>query len=865
MEQKLNGFVQNGLIGDRSGNGSVAPSNDKLQSPQPAQRASTLAFEFAASGGVSIVGITNNSGGGAVNSTPTHRKRLSRVDIQDRLMVSATSSPSPLVGGDADPTSPVRSPTSPSANVNVELAKLAIESRYLRHRRASANEVMIKRTVPPPPPIPPRKAPHGLVISSASSKTLPSPSSKGKQASKQELEALPPIPPWSPDFAAKSAAAAAAATAAASAGPRSPRSPFTPRSKAAAASAAQLDALQPLSPLSTVLAAFKPKKRRQWSRVPNQASSLAGGGGGAGGTSSASSTPTRPTPAVPAVILSTPSLSSRRSGGGGGGGGSNATSPITRIEVAPATPITRLDLLSNSPPASSPRLRARFSSGGGSGTTQQQHHLSTASSSSSTANSSPSGYSPLPAMPTFTQEPILHVDVSDISDNEDEDDDDDDDEVPESMIMLSPKHRASSGPAGLGGGGGGGGSMLLAQVQEEEPEPPLELDKMTLGEAVEEVTKRRQSRQSRHSRGHSVALALAEAAPDRERICVACHTTLSLDQASYTLHGALYCRNDLIRLFCSCTACESAIEFGQSFTSVSCLHDATPDLLPTLELLPQEEFIQARLAVLEREYISVKMKENAAKVAAAVAMAQQAAAAASATTMEQNGGGSPLPSASPSFSPSSSFSSSSSSIPLFPLQPTSLLYHTACLSCCALDHMPPLSALDDASSLASPEPVDEQLAALDSLSSRWFQHEGRVYCMHDYLTMYGEYCAQCRQIITGGSVSALNQQWHADCFLCAGDCGRLLNKDKFYEAPSQFVSPPLSPQGKTPSSKPGTKANKTVRQESKQQHGREEKHPNKCDSYVCFSCLLYCVGILRELLHSSLRILSFLLPAHRLN
>jgi hypothetical protein len=142
----------------------------------------------------------------------------------------------------------------------------------------------------------------------------------------------------------------------------------------------------------------------------------------------------------------------------------------------------------------------------------------------------------------------------------------------------------------------------------------------------------------------------------------------------------------------------------------------------------------------------------------------------------------------------------------------SVLYHPSCLSCCAAEHVEQGSKEARSDSTNS---MDEQLAALEG--QRWFQVAGRIYCLKDYIRLHGTACAQCRQIITTGCVRALGQSWHADCFSCAGDCGRALSADKFYLAPAQFISPPLSPAAPHATLSPrgvGVKANKSAYCES---------------------------------------------------
>jgi hypothetical protein len=321
-------------------------------------------------------------------------------------------------------------------------------------------------------------------------------------------------------------------------------------------------------------------------------------------------------------------------------------------------------------------------------------------------------------------------------------------------IVVSPRH---SGRHGLEPkeDDDGGGSFASDKLPRQEQQQQAELES-----GVPELD--------------SLGQLEAQCAEEQQRCC-SCNEALQPNSALWQLEQS-YCRRCFVRSQCSCTVCAYAIEAGQSFVSLQGTEESAD--------------LQVRVAPPQDEMVRLRLRRRGDAT------------------------------------------------------PEALLYHASCLSCSAPSHAP--------APLRSPgsESMDEQLAALEA---RWFHHRGRIYCMHDYLLMHGTNCAQCRQIITvrfgkgaertssfklrlpsvdprrshfrmsfgvrvalclflcqGGGVRALKQDWHASCFMCAGECGRVLSPGKFYLAPAQFVSPPLSPARAT-SPIPGLKANKSVR------------------------------------------------------
>lgn len=46
------------------------------------------------------------------------------------------------------------------------------------------------------------------------------------------------------------------------------------------------------------------------------------------------------------------------------------------------------------------------------------------------------------------------------------------------------------------------------------------------------------------------------------------------------------------------------------------------------------------------------------------------------------------------------------------------------------------------------------------------ERDGKAYCRNDYFDMFAPKCAGCNRAIMENYISALNAQWHADCFVC---------------------------------------------------------------------------------------------------
>jgi len=62
----------------------------------------------------------------------------------------------------------------------------------------------------------------------------------------------------------------------------------------------------------------------------------------------------------------------------------------------------------------------------------------------------------------------------------------------------------------------------------------------------------------------------------------------------------------------------------------------------------------------------------------------------------------------------------------------------------------------------------------------FFERDGRPYCEQDYHLLFSPRCAYCQGPILDKCISALDQTWHPECFVCSG-CGRQLGDEGFHE------------------------------------------------------------------------------------
>ncbi|ESO06846.1 hypothetical protein HELRODRAFT_76926, partial [Helobdella robusta] len=58
--------------------------------------------------------------------------------------------------------------------------------------------------------------------------------------------------------------------------------------------------------------------------------------------------------------------------------------------------------------------------------------------------------------------------------------------------------------------------------------------------------------------------------------------------------------------------------------------------------------------------------------------------------------------------------------------------------------------------------------------------EGQPYCSRDFFNLFALKCSGCRCTITSNYVTALNQKWHNNCFVCT-DCKTPFTSGSFYD------------------------------------------------------------------------------------
>ncbi|XP_063228227.1 paxillin-like isoform X4 [Bacillus rossius redtenbacheri] len=60
------------------------------------------------------------------------------------------------------------------------------------------------------------------------------------------------------------------------------------------------------------------------------------------------------------------------------------------------------------------------------------------------------------------------------------------------------------------------------------------------------------------------------------------------------------------------------------------------------------------------------------------------------------------------------------------------------------------------------------------------ERDGKPYCRNDYFDMFAPKCGGCNRPIMENYISALNSQWHADCFVCR-DCRQPFHGGSFFD------------------------------------------------------------------------------------
>jgi len=65
-------------------------------------------------------------------------------------------------------------------------------------------------------------------------------------------------------------------------------------------------------------------------------------------------------------------------------------------------------------------------------------------------------------------------------------------------------------------------------------------------------------------------------------------------------------------------------------------------------------------------------------------------------------------------------------------------------------------------------------------TSIFYEKDRKPYCEHDYLSLFSPKCALCTSPILDKMLTALNKNWHPECFHCS-TCQKLLNDESFLE------------------------------------------------------------------------------------
>ncbi|OXU23720.1 hypothetical protein TSAR_006505 [Trichomalopsis sarcophagae] len=68
------------------------------------------------------------------------------------------------------------------------------------------------------------------------------------------------------------------------------------------------------------------------------------------------------------------------------------------------------------------------------------------------------------------------------------------------------------------------------------------------------------------------------------------------------------------------------------------------------------------------------------------------------------------------------------------------------------------------------------------------ERDGKPYCRQDYFDMFAPKCGGCNRAIMENYISALNSQWHPDCFVCR-DCKKPVSGKSFYAMEGKPLCP----------------------------------------------------------------------------
>uniref|UniRef100_A0A8D3B4P3 LIM zinc-binding domain-containing protein n=1 Tax=Scophthalmus maximus TaxID=52904 RepID=A0A8D3B4P3_SCOMX len=69
-------------------------------------------------------------------------------------------------------------------------------------------------------------------------------------------------------------------------------------------------------------------------------------------------------------------------------------------------------------------------------------------------------------------------------------------------------------------------------------------------------------------------------------------------------------------------------------------------------------------------------------------------------------------------------------------------------------------------------------------SRNFFEKDGRPYCESDYFTLFSPHCAHCNKPILNKMVTALDKNWHPECFCCV-KCSRAFGEEGFHDREGQ--------------------------------------------------------------------------------
>ncbi|KAM9837175.1 transforming growth factor beta-1-induced transcript 1 protein-like isoform 2-T2 [Aulostomus maculatus] len=69
-------------------------------------------------------------------------------------------------------------------------------------------------------------------------------------------------------------------------------------------------------------------------------------------------------------------------------------------------------------------------------------------------------------------------------------------------------------------------------------------------------------------------------------------------------------------------------------------------------------------------------------------------------------------------------------------------------------------------------------------SRNFFEKDGRPYCESDYFTLFSPHCAHCNKPILNKMVTALDKNWHPECFCCV-KCSRTFGEEGFHDREGQ--------------------------------------------------------------------------------